>query len=259
LAPGRPSLREPWAIKIYQDLLLLAESIGVRRRWNPEAPKSGPPLPQVEDLLSSIDHGLNLRTVFPNPFPGESGLVTSRGIISDRAVQALYQAWRVFSSVNGEYKAHIVEIGAGLGRTAFYAKRIGLPNYIIVDIPMTNVAQAYFLGRTLGSDAVCLFGEKRPGIQILPSFAFFEAKDRYDIVLNADSLTELDPKIANAYGEAIRSRADVFLSMNHETNSFTVQEICRAVGMSNVSRTPYWMRLDMSKRSFGTPSCRYYQ
>jgi hypothetical protein len=141
LSPGRTSVTERWAVKIYQDLLLLAEAIGVRRMWNPEAPKSGPVLPQVEDLLSLIDRGLKLRAVFPNPFPGETGLATSRGRISDRAVQALYQAWRVFALVNGDCEARVLEIGAGLGRTAFYARQFGLRNYTIVDLPMTAVAQ----------------------------------------------------------------------------------------------------------------------
>jgi hypothetical protein len=242
LSPGRTSVTERWAVKIYQDLLLLAEAIGVRRMWNPEAPKSGPVLPQVEDLLSLIDRGLKLRAVFPNPFPGETGLATSRGRISDRAVQALYQAWRVFALVNGDCEARVLEIGAGLGQTAFYSRQFGLRNYTIVDLPMTAVAQGYFLGRTLNPDAVCLFGEQRPGIRILPPFAFFDAKDRYDLVLNADSLTELDPRTAKAYCEAIRDRAGIWLSMKHEANAFTAREMSNAAGMVATSRAPYWLR-----------------
>jgi hypothetical protein len=85
---------------------------------------------------------------------------------------------------------------------------------------MTAVAQGYFLGRTLNPDAVCLFGEQRPGIRILPPFAFFDCKDRYDLALNVDSLTELDPRTAKAYCEAVRDRAGVWLSINHEGNPF---------------------------------------
>ncbi len=199
-------------IKIYQDLLLLAEVVGARRLWNPEDARPIPPLPQVEELLGLIDQGLGLPTVFPNPFPGELGLATSRGVISYRAIQALYQAWRIFALVNMDREARVCEIGAGLGRTALYAWRFGLHNYTIVDLPMSCVAQAYFLGRTLGDDAVRLFGEEGPGISILPPSAFLEAKETYDLVLNVDSLTELDARTAKAYCEAIRDRAGVFPS-----------------------------------------------
>lgn len=162
-------------------------------------------------------------------------MATSRGVISHRAVQALYQAWRVFTFVNGDRGANVVEIGAGLGRTAFYARKFGLRNYTIVDLPMSSVAQAYFLGRTLGDDAVRLFGEEGSGISILPPSAFLAAQDRYDLVLNVDSLTELDPRTAKAYCMAIRDRSGVLLSINHEVNPFTAREMCSAVGMAPVS------------------------
>jgi hypothetical protein len=228
--------------KIYRDLLLLAEAVGARRMWDPEIPHLTPPLPRVDDLLALLDQAFGIDIVFPNPFPGEIGLATSRGVITDRAVQGLYQAWRILSFVKSDLGAHVVEIGAGLGRTAFYARLFGLRNYTIVDIPMTTVAQGYFLGRTLTPDGICLFGEKRPGIRILPPSAFLDGKDRYDFVLNADSLTEMDRPTARLYCEAIRDRAATFLSINHEYNPFTAREVCNDVGLRAASRTPYWMR-----------------
>jgi putative sugar O-methyltransferase len=169
-------------------------------------------------------------------------VATPRGVISYRAIQALYQAWRLFALVDRDPEARVVEIGAGLGRTAFYARQLGLRNYTIVDLPMSCVAQAYFLGRTLGDDAVSLLGEERSGISILPPSAFLDGEDTYDLVVNVDSLTELDPKVAKAYCKVIRERAGVLLSINHESNLFTVREMCNAIGMVSVGRTPYWMR-----------------
>jgi hypothetical protein len=66
--------------------------------------------------------------------------------------------------------------------------------------------------------------------------------DRYDLVLNADSLTELDPETASAYCEAFRDRANIFLSINHEVNPFTVHKLYAPIAKPAVSRTPYWMR-----------------
>ena len=237
--PEQPGL-EGHGVWSYQNLLFLAEATGVKRRWNPEG--AAFPLPNVDTLLALIDEGVGLRVEFPNPFPGEIGLSSARGIISYRAIQAIYQAWRVYNLTKGNRDARIVEVGAGLGRTAFYAAKFGLRNYTIVDLPLTAVAQGYFLGRTLGPDAVSLFKEERSGIAILPPSAFLNADDRYDVVLNADSLTELDPETASAYCEAFRDRASIFLSINHETNPFTVHDLYAAIAKPAVSRTPYWMR-----------------
>ena len=225
---------EPHSVWAYQDLLFLAEATGVKRRWNPEAAASYS-LPSVDTLLTLIDQGVGQRVEFPNPFPGEIGLASSRGIISFRAIQAIYQAWRVYNLVKGNRDARIVEVGAGLGRTAFYAAKFGLHNYTIVDLPLTSVAHGYFLGRTLGPDAISLFKEERSGIAILPPPAFLNSDDRYDVVLNADSLTELDPETASAYCEAFRNRANIFLSINHEINPFTVHDLYAAIGKPAVS------------------------
>ena len=229
------------SVKIYQDLLYLAEASGVKRRWNPENAATFP-LPSIDKLLALIDDGVGHQVVFPNPFPGEIGLFSSRGIISERAIQAIYQAWRVYNLVKGNRDARIVEVGAGLGRTAFYAAKFGLHNYTIFDLPLTSVARGYFLGRTLGPDTVCFFKEERSGIAILPPLEFLNSDDRYDLVLNADSLTELDPETATAYCEAFRDRANVFLSINHEVNPFTVHNLYPAIARPAISRAPYWMR-----------------
>jgi hypothetical protein len=234
--------RESYSVLIYQHLLFLAEATGVKRRWNPENRTTIWPLPTVEKLLALIDQGVGHRVLFPNPFPGEIGLASSRGIISHRAIQAVYQAWRVYHLVKGNRNARIVEVGAGLGRTAFYAAKFGLHNYTIVDLPLTSVAQGYFLGRTLGPDAICLFKEERSGIAILPPLVFLNSDDRYDLILNADSLTELDPETATAYCEAFRDRANIFLSINHEINPFTVHNLYAAIARPAISRAPYWMR-----------------
>jgi hypothetical protein len=163
----------------YQDILLLCQAIGARRLWNPGY--STVHLPLIETLLSSLDDALGFEAVFPNPFAGEVGLATLRGTISYRAVQALYQAWRISHLLTGR---RVLEIGGGLGRTALYAWHSGIRDYTLIDLPLTGVAQAYFLGRSLGPDAICLFGEDRPGIRVLPPSAFLEASDRYGLVLN---------------------------------------------------------------------------
>ena len=239
--PGWTAADPGHGIVNYQDLLLLSEALGARRLWNPEG-SHREALPDVETLLGAIDHVLGFRVEFPNPFSDEIGLTTSRGVASYRAVQALYQASRVLSAAKGKMGARVAEIGAGLGRTAFYARRLGMRDYTIVDLPMSAAAQAYFLGRAAGPDEICLFGEDRPGIRILPPSAFLNASDCYDVVVNVDSLTEMARPTARAYCEAIKVRGRLFVSINHELNPFTVRDVCAEAGMKMLTRTPYWMR-----------------
>lgn len=226
---------------VHLDLMLLAEAIGAERNRNPEYAELAS-LPGVEPLLERLDGTLGAPLHFPNPFPGEVGLATSRGVASYRAVQAIFQAWRIAELVDGQPGARVLEIGAGLGRTAYYATQFGVSDYTIIDIPLSNVAQAAFLGRALGTDAISLYGENHSGVRILPPPLFLDGDDNYDLVVNVDSLTELAPDVARSYAEAIKARAALFLSINHEHQLFTVRELFSQIGLSAASRAPYWMR-----------------
>jgi hypothetical protein len=237
--PKDPGWQEWVKQRAYDNLLRLAEAIGIQPLEYPEGPTKNPPI-DPETLLQSIDSAFGFKVEFPNPFPDEVGLATSRGVASYRAVQALFQAFRISQLVGDN--ARVVEIGGGLGRTAFYALQFGVRDYTIIDLPMTNVAQGYFLGRTLGQHAISLFGENRAGVRILPPTEFLDASDRYDLAVNVDSLTEMSRDTAVSYCTAIHSRAGKFLSINHEYNPFTVQEICSALGMHAWARAPYWLR-----------------
>jgi putative sugar O-methyltransferase len=171
-------------------------------------------------------------------------LVSSRGIVSFRVPQALYQAWRIAQLLKGVDKPRVLEIGGGLGRTAFYARQFGIRDYTIIDIPVSSLAQGYFLGRTLGEEQVSLFGETAGAeqVKIMPPGFFLDGTDRYDLVVNVDSLTEIGRVAADQYWSAIEARASKFLSINHEANEFTVAQLISEAGHSAVSRTPYWMR-----------------
>src|SRR5690606_14876259 len=118
-------------------------------------------------------------------------VASRRGIISYRVPQALYQAWRMAQLLKDIARPRVLEIGAGLGRTAFYARKFGILDYTIIDIPVTALSQGYYLGRVLGEDQIHLAGEDRASsderIKILPPSYFLTGEDRYDLILNADS------------------------------------------------------------------------
>ncbi|MBV9734815.1 MAG: putative sugar O-methyltransferase, partial [Acidisphaera sp.] len=151
---------------------------------------------------------------------------TGRGIQTYRATQALYQAWQLKKITGDTVAPKVLEIGAGSGRTAYYAWRLGIRDYTIVDLPLTCVASANFLGRTLGPEHLKLYGEDGAGsISIVPPETFFKSRERFDVALNVDSLTEMARETAEAYFDEIDERSYVFLSINHEWNLFRVRDL----------------------------------
>ena len=235
------------------EIVRLGEALGVRRLRNPESKGATAEVEEVETALAGIDEALGVRVSFPNPHVDEFGIVTSRGIASYRAIHALYQANRLkqLARIHGE---RIVEIGAGLGRTICYAYEWGLRQSTIVDLPMTNVAQASFLGQTLGPGAITLLGEEpAPGkIRIVTGDWLRECKEDFDIVLNVDSMTEMDREYAEEYAAFFQARAKCFLSINHDANRFRVCELGALKGL-RAGRFPYWMREGYAEEIYSRP------
>jgi putative sugar O-methyltransferase len=242
--------REAWGRLIHYRLIRLAEALSAIRVWYPESPHLDLNSRDIsiEFLFKALDEKFGFEVDFPNPYPGEFGLKTTRGIVDHRALFAIYQAWRLstFASKNG--RTRVLEIGAGTGRTAYYARKFGLFDYTIVDLPLANVAQANFLGRLLDPSLLVLSNEEDDAsrydrIRIFGPRWFSESSERFDVVLNADSLTEIDRTQAAAYFMTIARRADVFVSINHEVNSFRVCDLPLLAGIpTRFSKYPFWLR-----------------
>ncbi len=224
----------------------LAEAVGAKRIWNPEGGslypyKQKPEHLSLEDMLSDISERIGIEIDFPNPFPDEFGIASSRGVISDRAIHAIYQAWRI-KQLASQYGERIVEIGAGLGRTAYYAFRMGLTSYTIIDLPFTNLSQANFLGKAISPEAISLYREvsNAEAIRILPISEADQLGD-FDVLVNVDSLTEMGAATAAAYMERFLIHGKAFWSVNHEANYNTVTGMPMLAGKS-IGRFPYWLR-----------------
>ena len=231
----------------YDGLLRLAESAGAASLDSPEAYGHQAPSPlDPEVLIERLEKRFGISLDFPNPYPHEHGINTSRGVMAFRVPQAIYQAWRIHELMSGIANRSVVEIGAGLGRTAYYARRFGISNYTIVDIPFTSVSQAYFLGQTLGEENICLFGEHYPDadnrIRIVPQSEFLSSDKRFGLVANIDSMTEMKTETAHEYWSKIKNSAEIFLSINHEANLFRVHDLITQDPRLRYARNIYWMR-----------------
>ena len=146
-------------------LVRFAESVGAVSMDNPESELEYRSLWKTEKVLAELDK-VCMPFSMPNPFTNEYGVGSSRGVISYRVPQALYQAWRIKQLLDGIQNPRVLEVGAGLGRTAFYVFELGIKDYTIVDLPITTVAQAYFLGRTLGEENIILMANSLMTVQI---------------------------------------------------------------------------------------------
>lgn len=228
-------------------LIRFAEAIGAVRLYNPESHHIAPAVFEADTVLSLIEQKLGISLVFPNPYPQECGVLTSKGVVSSRVPQALYQAWKIKQLVKDIKNPRVLEIGAGVGRTAYFANLLGIKDYTIIDLPMTALSSGYFLGRSLGENGIILHGEKQEKsknkVKILVPSDFFNGHKKYDLIINVDSMTEMDPQIAKKYWKKITSSTKTFLSINHDMNSFTVNDLIEeSHDVLRVHRSPYWLR-----------------
>jgi hypothetical protein len=210
---------------------------------------------KTDEVIDVLEAALGFKINVPNPFPRECGVLSKRGVISYRVPQAIYQAWRISQLVANIPNPRVLEIGAGLGRTALYARQFGIDDYTIIDIPITSLASGYYLGRVLGNDSVLLYKENvqdaTERIKILPPHSFMNGSDHYDLIINVDSLTEIGETTARNYWSQIEARTDIFLSINHENNPFTVRELISGSKRTiNSDRVPYWMRRGYVEETF---------
>ena len=199
--------RESYAQLCLDDLLRSAEAFGLTHCDWPESGAWRNNAVSAEEIRVKIEKPFGINITFPNPYPDEFGLATSRGVASYRAVYSLDLALRVKQLLSAVPAPKILEIGAGLGRAAYYAMRIGLPHYEVVDLPFTAISQGYFLMSTLGTDKVVLAGEAGSGqrgtVRLTTPSDFLAAATRYDLVVNVDSFTEIDPEVARRYWNKI--------------------------------------------------------
>lgn len=175
---------------------------------------------------------------------GLAGLAIRDGMVNNRTISAAYCVHRM-GQLLGDTAGCVLEIGPGLGYTVVYADRLGVKDYTVVDLPMTNVAQAYFIGRTVGEERIVLEGEpgqdRDDAIKIRTPTVLREQQRHFDLIVNVDSLTEVGRERAAEYARWIYRSAPLFLSVNHEANGFAVGDIFKGLG-AVVERFPFWLR-----------------
>lgn len=141
---------------------------------------------------------------------------------------------------------------------------LGAKQLFLVDLPELNAMQAYFLSQSLPERRLSLFGEPVPNaepvIRILPDFEFLDgATPRFDLVLNQDSLPELDLDTVRRYLARIPRTTRYFLSINQETRvpegaplggGFLPGMLRGSTGFRCLYRMPAWARAGYLEEMF---------
>jgi hypothetical protein len=256
-----------FATNILEHFVSLAEYLGVIHVESPEQGAPGLAFGEsLEVLVAKIEAALGIPIGFPD-VGAAYGLKIGGRLITPEAPEYIYVALRIIEAMklhlkNEDKLPAIVEIGAGYGGTAYWLLqqcRLAVSNYTIIDLPLMNVSQGYFLGKAFGYDRVILSGEplpltgtKVPYIRILPTYAILNGLGSddvsFDVVFNENSMPEMNRQSIVDYLMWMRRHLyGIFYSYNHESTGgalqFRVPDVVKEVdGFERLTRNFSWVR-----------------
>ena len=249
-----------WQLKLFDDSVSLAEYLGVVRVENPEQGAIGKAL--VDGLAPLVDR-IEER-VGPIGFPcvgGPYGIYAGDRLLTMETPEYIYVAARIREAVRGNLprlaRPEILEIGAGFGGTALFVLRFmpEVKRYVIVDLPIINVLQGYFLGKCFGFSAVSFFQEPNARIQILPPSEL--AAQSCDILLNENSMPEMPAETVCEYLKwASGNVRGIFYSYQQEAWNSQVlvpDAIAQCTSLIRLSRNPSWVRRGYVEEVYAHP------
>lgn len=238
------------------ELIALAEVLGVIPMENPEQGNYGMTIfSNIDEIVRKIESFLGISIIPSSIEGGAYKLKTKKGDFHYRDIASLYTAWRCRIILKNIKNPSMCEIGAGIGKTAYYSNLLGIKRYTIIDLPHINILQGFYLIKSLPWEKISLYGEKNNGnISILPDFEFAKTNGKvFDLTLNQDSFPEIDKKTVLDYLNKIKLHTkDLFLSINQESqNTMMIGDlkqhivselVSEARGFEKVYRFSYWLR-----------------
>jgi hypothetical protein len=267
------------ASTVADELVSLAEAVGALSLESPE--QHGRWAENLfidpDDVVQMISKALGIDMVPPPIAGGLFGVRLASGrVLGTRDVMGCYAAFRirdVLRQAEADRGASVCEIGAGVGGTAYYANRMGVTDYTIIDLPEVNVVQGYCLGRALGGERVRLYGEEddnapRPistpaggVVRVLPTWCYTSSPARrYDLTFNQDSFPEMHPDYARGYlQDALRTTRYGILSINQEAAAPQTQSRPQSIvrdlmkdvgGYERLYRFRHWLRPGYSEELY---------
>ncbi len=243
-------------LEILNQLVALAESLGAVRVENPEQGAVGIAFADgIEALVGNTEAALNTSLDFPD-IGAAYGIVIAGRLISRSAPDQIYAAARLRESIrmhlaDRDQPLRVVEIGGGYGAMACWLLRMTNVQYRIVDLPLINVLQGYFLSQALGSSEVSFYGEDPRRVAIIPTHALSSIDLPFDVLVNKDSMPEIpEPALLDYLLWARQGCDGIFYSYNHESarwfagdpQNVVSHALARVGGFARISREASWLR-----------------
>jgi hypothetical protein len=250
-----PVQRDEVAKLIVDRLVLLAEALGVIPCENPEQGRWGVNVYLgLREIREAIEHVVGI-PIAQTECIGLWGIMAGDVCVDPRMPENIYTAWRQRELLEGyTCGARIAEIGAGFGGCAAYAMKMGASSYTVIDLPIINLLQGFFLIRNHGWDKVKLFGEQgNAPIQIFPYWMLAQLPDdSFDLAFNKDSMPEIpEDHVVEYLRQIVRTTRRALLSINQEgeapaadgvRQTVVGRLVARVPGLERRGRFPYWLR-----------------
>ncbi|MBT6716887.1 MAG: putative sugar O-methyltransferase [Nitrospina sp.] len=252
-----------WSLKYRDDLIALAEYLGVVRNESPQQGRIAPTLNEnLDSLVKNIESHLKISMNFPD-VGAPYGILANGSLIAMEHPEHIYAALRLHHAItnyldeDNNKKLHLVEIGGGYGGLGHWIRALGrtpLQSYTIIDLPMVNVLQGYFLSKAFHPSDVCFFGESPTTetlYHVLPTISFESISHSVDILINENSMPEMTDQIVEGYIRTAKDKVTgMFFSYNHEAfatasgvHHVLVSEIVNRVGgFERMARNVSWVR-----------------
>jgi hypothetical protein len=185
-------------------LVALAESQGVARLENPEQGRVGLAFAEgIDALVARTEAALGLSLDFPD-VGAAYGIRAAGHLITGDTPDQIYAAARLREAMrsflpDSQFRLRVVEIGGGYGGMAYWLLQMIDPQYTIIDLPIVNVLQGYFLSQALDTAEVSLYGEAPRRIAITPTHALSSVPAPIDVLANKDSMPEIPTQTALHY------------------------------------------------------------
>ena len=251
-------------------LASLAESQGCAPVENPEQGPVGLAFADggIETLMKKLEATLGISLDFPEVGAAYGVIAAGRMITYDTPDQ-VYGARRLLDAIDThlhktEQPPRIVEIGGGYGAMAYWLQQMRALPYVIVDLPIINVLQGYFLAEALGHTRVSLYGEPMAAVTITPDHALGEIQTPVTVLANKDSMPEISRPALVGYLTWARSVCQgILYSYNQEAAApfdgspqHLVSDILAGIGgFTRIRRDPSWLRRGYVEEIYVPTSC----
>ena len=210
----------------------------------------------ISILLQNIESTINVLLRTPEVCSGKLGIYYNNGIITGRANFAAYAAW-LTNKILTNYclkKAKICEIGPGVGLLSYFLNSFNMKNVTLVDLPEMNAIQAFYLSQALPEAEITLYGEElsfeSETIKILPDFYFLSnVNASFDIIINQDSMPEINKEVVNLYLHKIAQVATFYLSINQEMFTTNMNENINQTFYKTVDNKLFLTTMELKERN----------